>query len=167
MLVKRAFLPLIFALFVIRPLGAATVSFMVIETGLPSESGANQYSGLWESCLLDVFFEAGHIVSNAPVMRLGYAPPGEIFPEEAREELEEALEGGVELFIIALLQYQQVSDGVFRPGNVSLRVFRAQNCKLLFEMKHADTKAKPIKEEFDSLKNVARGLVSQLKKERL
>jgi hypothetical protein len=161
MLVKRAFLPLVLALFFVRPLSAATVSFLVIETGLPTESGSNQYSGLWESGLLDVFFESGHIVSNAPVLRLDYAP-GEVFPEEAREALGEALEGGAEFFVIALLEYQQGSGG-FRPGNVSLRVFRARNCcNLVYEIKHADMKVKPITEEFDSLKKVARELVSRL-----
>jgi hypothetical protein len=162
MLVKRPFLPLFLAFFVIQPLNAATVSFLVIETGLPSESGVNQYSGLWESGLLDVFFEFGHIVSNAPVMRLDYTPE-ETFPEEARKNLDEALEGGVEYFIIALLKYRQDSDGMLRPDNVSLRMFRVKNCEFVYEMKHRDTKIKPIKEEFDSLKNVARGLISRLK----
>jgi hypothetical protein len=162
MLIKRFFLPLLLSFFVIRPLSAATVSFLVIETGLPSESGINQYSDLWESGLLDVFFESGHIVSNAPVLRLDYAP-GEAFPAEAREALGEALDGGAEFFIIALLEYQQGSTGGFRPGNVSLRVFRARNCELICEMKHTDTIVKPIKEEFDSLKNAARGLISRLK----
>jgi hypothetical protein len=95
-------------------------------------------------------------------MRLEYATE-ETFPEEARKDLDEALEGGVDYFIIVLLKYQEASGGILRPGNVSLRVFRVQNCALVYEMKHTDTKVKPIKEEFDSLKNVARGLVSQLK----
>ena len=61
--------------------------------------------GLWESGLMDVFFEAGHIVSNAPALRLD-RKPAEAFPEAARPELNEAIAGG---------------GGVFYPCHARLR----------------------------------------------
>ncbi|MDR0486791.1 MAG: hypothetical protein LBG91_00945 [Treponema sp.] len=143
-------------LLAVLPLGAATVSCLIIETGLPP-GGSNQHSGLWESGLLDVFFESGHIVSNAPMMRLDLKPT-EIFPEEARQELDEAVEGGVEYLILAILEYQ---NGL-KPLNVSLRLFKTRPLAMIYETSYADTKSKNLKEEFDNLKQAARGLVPRL-----
>ena len=159
---RRLFLTvlLIFAGF---PLFAATVSVLVIETGLPAESGTSQYSGLWESALLDVFFDAGHIVSNAPLMRLEYFPD-EVFPDEAQKDLNEAIEGSMDYMVIALLEYKVKDSGnIQKPGNVRLRVFRTQNAQLVYEMSYTDTKVKPLKEEFDSLKTAARKLLPRIK----
>jgi hypothetical protein len=156
---KRLFLPLALVLFAVLPLAAANVSFLIIETGLSPESGSNQHSGLWESGLLDVFFDSGHIVSNAPIMRLDYEPE-ERFPEEARYELEDALRGGVEYFILAILEYQR--GGSFGPRNVSLRLFKTRPLAMIYETSYADTKSTNLKEEFDNLKQAARGLVPRL-----
>ncbi|GHV94760.1 hypothetical protein AGMMS50293_10800 [Spirochaetia bacterium] len=156
---KGHFLLLLLGALLGSPLAAATVSFMVVETGLPVEAGANQYSGLWESGLLDVFFEAGHIVSNAPVLRL-YEKSMEEFPEEAREELNGAVEGGAEYFILAMLDYDAAN--LQKPRNISLRLFRTNPYKKLYEQQYADQASRTLKDEYDNLKKVARGLVSHL-----
>jgi hypothetical protein len=144
------------------PLEAATVSFLVIETGLPEELGASQHSGLWESGLLDVFFEAGHIVSNAPVLRLQRLP-GVPFPEEARPELNEALEGGADYFILALLDYAAPEHGAIQqPRQVSLRVFKTRPHALLYEGQYAEKNSKNLKDEYDSLKKAVQGLVPHI-----
>ena len=159
---KKHFFPVLFLFMIMLfPLNAATVSFLVIEAGLPMESPSVQYSGLWESGLLDVFFESGHIVSNAPMMRLEYQPAGG-FPEEAQQDLDDALEGGVDYFIIALLEYQNREDNTARPQNISLRVFRTSPCKMIYERQYSDTKSKTIHEEYNSLKQIVRGLVPRL-----
>jgi hypothetical protein len=151
------------ALFSVFPLGAANVSVQVIEAGIPAESGANQYSGLWESALLDVFFESGHIVSNAPVLRLDYMPE-EIFPDEARKGLDEAIEGGMNYFAIALLEYNYKSEGGARkPRSVRLMLFRTDGCQLVHELRHTDAKVKSLKDEFDSLILTARKLAPHVK----
>jgi len=158
--VKKIIFPVLFGIFLVFPVSAATVSFLVIETGLSDETGDRQHSGLWESGLLDVFFEAGHIVSNAPIMRLDSKPP-EKFPEEAIFELENALEGGVEYFIIALLEYPE--KGELKPRNVVLRIFRSTTLEMIYEGQYADNRPRTIREDFDSLKRAARGLVSYIK----
>jgi hypothetical protein len=149
-------------------LEAATVSFMVIETGLPEDWGASRHAGLWESGLLDVFFEAGHIVSNAPVLRLPQKPAAQ-FPEEARTDLAEALEGGAEYIILALLDYETPAAGsasnpppVGKPRNISLRVFRARPYTLLYERQFADTNSVTLKDEYDGVKSAARTLVPHI-----
>ena len=159
--VQRCFLLLFLAFFAVIPLSAANVSFLIIETGLAMEADNNQYSGLWESGLLDVFFESGHIVSNAPIMRLEYKPTG-VFPEEAERDRDDALEGGVDYFILALLDYQNRGEDNTRPLNISLRIFKTRPWTMIYERQYSDTRSRTINEEYDSLKQIVRGLVPRV-----
>ena len=149
-----AFLSVIFA----PVITAANVSFLVIETGLSSEAGANQHSVLWEDGLLDVFFETGHIVSNAPVLRIEAKPDGD-FPEEARGDLDEAIEGGADFFILALLDY---TAGTSMPQNIFLQLYRIDPYKKIFEQQYTGKTFKSNKEEYDNLKAIVKGLVPHL-----
>jgi hypothetical protein len=121
------------------PLSSATVNFLVVETVPPGEDspgeGAPPFesSALWEACLLDVFFEAGHVVSNSPILRLdglraadlpGKNGAGGEFPREIRPELEGAALGGAEYFVLVLLTYQPgAADTKAQPGEADLRVY--------------------------------------------
>ncbi|MDR2143582.1 MAG: hypothetical protein LBP29_04345 [Treponema sp.] len=101
---KRWFLlPAVF-FFSLGALSAATVSFLVVETGLAEESARPQSSLLWENGLMDVFFDAGHIVSNAPIMRIP-EKTAEKLPDPARIEFDQARNGGADYFIMILLEY--------------------------------------------------------------
>jgi hypothetical protein len=153
---------LLIAVFMVFPLSAATVSFMVIESGLPEESGSSSWSNLWESGLLDVFFDAGHIVSNAPVKRLGIKPR-QTFPDEAKAEFDEAAAGGVEYFILALLDYPPpAGNEIPRPRNIVLRVFRVSPYRFLHEEQYAGTGAANMGDEFTNIKRSVRGLIAHL-----
>jgi hypothetical protein len=121
-----------------RPVFPATLSFLVLETGPGGETSAARVSSavyessfLWETCLLDVFFEAGHVVSNSPSLHFaGKSPadfpdkkdPGKEFPREIRPELEDAIAGGVDYFILALLSYPPGAADT-KPEEVNLRVY--------------------------------------------
>jgi hypothetical protein len=160
---RRRVLGLLICGFSIFRLEAATISFLVIETGLPEEMGASQHSGLWESGFLDVFFEAGHIVSNAPVLRLSHNPTA-VFPEEARVDLAEAVEGGAEYFILALLDYPApISQKIPKPRQISLRIFRTKPQTLLYEGQYVDTGSTTLKDEYDSLKKAVQQLVPHVR----
>ena len=143
--------------FVLR-IEAANISFLVIETGLSLEADTNQHSVLWESSLLDVFFDAGHIVFNAPVLRLETKPAGE-FPQEAKDELDDAMEGGAEYFILAFLDYDANSQ---IPRNISLQLFRINPYKKIFEQQYTGKTYRSTREEYDDLKGIVRGLVPHL-----
>jgi hypothetical protein len=148
--------------FAVLPLPAATVSFLVVETGLPRETERSVYSGLWESGLFDVFFEAGHIVSNAPVKRLDIKPQ-KPFPDEVRGDLNDAAEGGAEYFILALLDYPEAAaNELLKPRNISLRIFKVSPYKLLYEQGYSDRGSANIDEEFTTIKQSIRGLVPHL-----
>jgi hypothetical protein len=144
------------------PLFPATVSVLVIETGLPEDGGSSSWSGLWESGLLDVFFEAGHIVSNAPVKRLTLNPQ-KVFPDEAQAEFDEAVSGGAEYFILALLDYPPpVGQEDPRPRNIALRVFRLSPYRFLHEQRYTEPAARNMGDEFARIKQSVRKLIPLL-----
>jgi hypothetical protein len=166
MSLARLFCVLIFSLSVtIVPVSAYTVSFIVVETGLPEEQGFCEYSSLWESGLLDVFFDAGHIVSNAPVLRLS-DPPVKQFPDEAVESLNEANAGGADYFVLALLDYRGggVPDASTpKPKQVSLRVFKTTPFGFVGEEKFTVPRKAGTGEDFISAKQAAVKMLPYLK----
>jgi hypothetical protein len=145
------------------PLPAATVSFLVIETGLREELGRTGYSALWENSLLDVFFEAGHIVSNAPVMRLNQAP-AEGFSPEALADFTEAAQGGAEFFILAQLDYRlSQSDAEPTPWNIVLRIYRISPYGLVHEERLEGLGASAAKDESARADQTVRRLIPFIK----
>jgi hypothetical protein len=114
-----------FLFFIFLPvyIHAVNVSIIVIETG----SGAaisSENAGCWEDNIMDVFFNEGHIVSNARSKRIAHFPQEEI-PEEALRDLQAAQEGGSEFFVIALLNYsEKILDGNTKPETIILRLYR-------------------------------------------
>ncbi|MDR2110265.1 MAG: hypothetical protein LBP32_03050 [Spirochaetaceae bacterium] len=143
-------------------LSAATVSFLVIETGLEEEKTA-EASAHWESGLMDVFFEEGHVVSNAPIKRLAQKPET-VFPEEARADFNDAREGGADFFILALLDYRKTAeDPAPKPQGISLRLFRVNPYQFIVEQRHSGGSSAPVSEEFITARNAARAMVSHIK----
>ena len=150
---------------VVFPLSAANISFLVIETGVREEGRINESSAIWENGLMDVFFDAGHIVTNAPILRLNKNPPGE-FPGEARKNLDEALEGGADFFILALLDYQEIipsANSILNPRSVSLRLFSTSPYKILYERTYPAGTSLQKNDRFSYAKNAARLLVPFLR----
>ncbi|MDR0401212.1 MAG: hypothetical protein LBH51_09775 [Treponema sp.] len=135
---------ILFFLVLARPASPDTLSFLVLETGPsresaaegtapPVSSAARESSSLWETCLLDVFFEAGHVVSNSPSLRLsgksaadfpGKRNPNGEFPREIQPELEDAVSGGADYLILALLSYPAAAEDMnTRPQEVNFRIY--------------------------------------------
>ncbi|MDR0597864.1 MAG: hypothetical protein LBG14_05095 [Treponema sp.] len=144
----------------------ATVSFMVIETGIREEIPTADSSRLWEYALLDVFFDTGHIVSNAPILRAA-EKPGKNLPDEARSSLSEALEGGAEFFVVAVLEYQNPPQGGtadLRPRNISLRLFKTAPYRFMYSQEYAapDLRAAGM-DEVKNAMQVARALAAHLR----
>jgi hypothetical protein len=147
------------------PLSAANISFLVIETGVREEGRVNESSTIWENGLMDVFFDAGHIVTNAPILRLNETPSGE-FPGEAREDLEEARLGGAEFFVLALLDYQETlpaANSGLNPRSVSLRLFSTNPYKILYERTYPAGASLQKNDRFSYAQNAARLIVPFLR----
>ncbi|GHT64262.1 hypothetical protein FACS1894110_03570 [Spirochaetia bacterium] len=155
-------LPLLLVLMTL-PLQGATISFLVIETGLWEDAKANEYSSLWENSLMEVFFEEGHIVSNSPVLRLAEKSDKE-FPDEAMGDLSGAVEGGVDYFILAMLDFPAAAGGRIRkPGDISLRLYKTMPYEFLYEERYAGRNNNNMNDEFARIKQTVRRLLPHLK----
>jgi hypothetical protein len=151
---------LLFCAFILPRLFGATVSCLVIETGLPQGGPKNQYSILWENNLMEVFFDTGHIVSNARMIRL-YQKPDEGFPAEAERDFEEARESGMDYFLIAIIE--QAGSETAGSQSVCLRLFSTKSQELIKEQIYSENKPKSAKEENDSIKKAIGLIASQLR----
>jgi hypothetical protein len=142
---------------------AATVSFMVIETGIREEIPTVDSSRLWEYALLDVFFDTGHIVSNAPILRVA-EKPAKSLPDEARAPLNEALEGGAEFFIVAVLDYQNPARTEdLQPRNISLRLFKTTPYRFLYSQEYTAQDLSAVgRDDIHNAMRVARAIAAHL-----
>ena len=156
---------LFFRVFTAFPLNAANVSFLIMETGLPAGNQSSQYSALWESGLFEIFFEHGHIVSNAPIMRV-YEKPEEAFPSDAERDYEDAKRGGMDFFIIAIINYPvSGSRTIPKPQNVILRLFNTKTERMIHEQIFSDTKSKSSREEYDFVKKSVAEFAASLRRQ--
>jgi len=156
---KKAAAVLFMGIFLVFSMEAAMVSFVIIETGLPEDGGKIEHSRHWEDAIFDVFFDAGHIVSNAPMMRLDSKPTDEIQKLTA-EDIFEARMGGADYFIIAQLDY--FSD-VPKLNEISFIMYRISPYKKIHEKRVSGKTYKTQKEEVEDLKLIARGLIPLIK----
>jgi hypothetical protein len=157
---KPAVAAFILGAFLALPLPASTVSVLVIETGRNGDNPVKEYSTLWEYGILDVFFEAGHIVSNAPIMQTLRKTAKEL-PDEARPDMEDAKEGGAEFFVLALLDYKSPDGGgaAGKPDAVSLRLFKISGNKAIYQENVNPGTYSSRDEEVQGIKRIARKLV--------
>ncbi|MDR3131107.1 MAG: hypothetical protein LBU18_06125 [Treponema sp.] len=144
------------------PAFAYTVSFIVIETGLVPDGPKTAASVLWEDGLMDVFFNAGHIVSNARTLRIDREPPKD-FPDEVSGDFDEAGDGGMDFFVMVLLDYQsggEISHGAaVKPREVLLRVFRVVPYQKVYEKRYSNLTG----DESVRAKNAARAIFPHLR----
>jgi hypothetical protein len=158
MLKKTAIIGLFIAIFATAllsapPLGAATISVLVMETGSPGEQ-SGQYSIMWENGLLEVFFDSGHIVTNSPRISLD-EKPADGFPDEAEKDYEGAKLGELDYFLVAIVDYPL--------SNVSLRLFNTNSPKMIREQKFSISSFRNNKEEYDKIKTAVGAMVIYLK----
>jgi hypothetical protein len=160
MTLKQAGLLTLLALVPGFALRASTISLLVIETGRRGAENPGESSLLWENGVINACFEAGHIVTNAPMLRLEENPPGEI-PEEARQDLDEAVRGGMEYLIIALLDYKG-KDGTFTLDRVSLKLFKTLPYRMIAEEPVSTVPPALPREELKNAEKAALSLISHI-----
>jgi hypothetical protein len=161
MLKKYFIFTALFCVLAMPVLFGAAVSCLVIETGLPQGSPKNQYSILWENNLMEVFFDTGHIVSNARMIRLDQKPE-ESFPIEAERDFEEARESGMDYFLIAIIEHP-ARTGTASPQVVRLRLFSTDSQELVKEQVYAENRPGSAKEENESIRKTISLIASQLR----
>ena len=167
---RRIVFILVFFGVLLVPAFGANISFWVIETGINEEGAISETSYLWESGMLDVFFEAGHIVSNAPVHRVT-GDEAAILEEgyfiETSREYEEALEYGADFFIAVFLDYG-AEDGLLlrKPRTALLQIYKMTPETIIFE---GTLKSPGVEDgmntakEFAFIKEAVKSIVSRIK----
>jgi hypothetical protein len=135
------------------PLAAATVSVLVMEAGRPGDL-SGQYAVMWENGLLEVLFESGHIVTNFPRLLID-EKPADGFPDEAERDYEGARLGGMDYFLVTIVDYAL--------SNVSLRLFNTDSPQMIHEQKYPVTTLRNTKEEYDRIKTAVRAMTVYLK----
>jgi len=148
---KRIIIALITGLFINFSAGATMVSFFIIETGLNEEAKIGQ-SELWEGAFMDVFFDAGYIVSNAPVLRFEQKPAN----VERFIDLEEAQMCGVDFLLVAQLHY---SGDFAMPGEISVSVYKVMTREKMMERKMTGKQYNTLTVQYENMKSIARAFV--------
>jgi hypothetical protein len=163
---KKQFLALCLIVLGFMPLGAVTVSVLVIETGLPSGAENGPAASVWESGVMDAFFDAGDIVFNVPAIRLKEVPRSGL-PREAQVEFETARREGSDLFVVVHLSY---SDPIRNPLNIQeqdktvfLAVFDVSTEELLFETSVGVSDMRNPTEEFKVAKQNMGNIIRRIK----
>jgi hypothetical protein len=154
---------LFFAFFCVNVF-ASNVSVMVIEN---SHSGTSN-SGAWEDGMMDVFFEAGHIVSNAQnrlieavTIEAVTKDSGDSIPAEAEIDLEEASRAGMDYFVLVLLDYNDEGSGkiVSKPQNIIIKLYRANPVKFITSQPYKWSKKSTSKPEFYNAQRATRMII--------
>ncbi|WP_461246659.1 hypothetical protein [Treponema sp. R6D11] len=147
---KRVVLVVITGILLTFSVGAATVSFYVVEAGI-NEEADKKASELWETAFMDVFFDAGYIISNAPIMRLEKSPSDILQVVDFKE----ASVCGIDYMLIVLLDYK-IGQPV--PEEVSFYIYKVTKKEKVFESKIRQ-KQVPLRDDFSNMKSIARGFV--------
>ncbi|MDR0629053.1 MAG: hypothetical protein LBG24_05355 [Treponema sp.] len=111
---------------------------------------------------MDVFFDAGHIASIMLIMPLQVKSAGE-FPEEAQGAFKGAIPGGLDFFILPLLEYQGMTEGSLqRPQWISLKLFSTKLYRCVGEQQYPKIISLSPAEELRELKKAARTFLVHL-----
>ena len=141
------------------PASASMVSFLVVETGL-SEEANTQYGSIWEGGLMEVFFDAGHIVTNCPIARIEKRPENDISGPIGNDFFEAAV-NGAEYFILCYLEFQNKSRSV--PNAMVIRIYNVNAEKLIYERSFPAGTGRSLGDEYQTALNTGRTIVSNIK----
>ena len=136
-------------------IAASMVTFYVIETGLPENARPIHRSSSWEDAFLEVFFDGGFIVSNAPILRLDEKPDGDILDFV---NMNDAKSAGIDFIVIARLDY----NTELIPTEILFFIYKVTSNEKLMESQIQLKPLKTAKEEYEYMKTVARGLIGYI-----
>jgi len=138
---------------------ASMVSFLVVETGL-SEEANTQYGSIWEGGLMEVFFNAGHIVTNSPIARIEKRPENDI-SGPIGNDFSEAAVNGAEYFVLCYLEFQNKSRSV--PTTMVIKIYSINMQKLIYEQSFPAGTGRSLGDEYQNALNIGRTIVSNIK----
>jgi hypothetical protein len=150
LMLKRIIIALIIGISLNLSVNAALVSFYVIESGV-NEEADTKLPALWEDAFMDVFFEAGYIISNAPIMRLEKKPSDILHVLDFKD----AKMCGIDYMLVVLLDYK---DGVPAPDEISFFIYKVIKQEKILE-RQIRQKQVPLRDDYNNMKSIARGFI--------
>ena len=142
------------------PVSASMVSFLLVETGLRENAPNNQFSGLWEGGLMAAFFDAGHIVTNSPIVRMETRPPNDI-SGAVEKDFSEAIAGGADFYVLGFMEYQAMGNRLV-PVSIALKLYNTASRSLVFEQNFPAGSGRSNDDEFRLAQNAGRVIISHL-----
>jgi hypothetical protein len=154
--------------FFLYPLYCANVSVLVVETGLRDGRPVfyGETTSLWETGLMDTFFEEGHVVTNAQAIALE-KKPGKEFADEIQGYIIDAGDAGMDYFVLAYLCYESAHDGKLsgrpKPAGIEFNLFNVNLSKCVWSQ-YVDLGqvVYPRTKELDRVRSIARSLLIHL-----
>ena len=143
------------------PASASMVSLLLIETGLSERVPRAQYSSVWEGGLMEAFFDAGYIVTNSPVLRMENKPSRDL-SSFMEHDLDQAILGGAEYFIIGFLEYQ-FRGGRPVPISAEFKIYTTNSQKLIHEQSFPAGTGRNLDEEYRLAHNAGRIIISHIR----
>jgi hypothetical protein len=143
------------------PASASMVSFLVVETGLNEEISSGRYTSLWEGGLMAAFFDAGHIVSNSPIVRLEKKPSAD-FSGPVEKDYNDAVSSGADFFILGFLDYRLEGARAI-PVTIVLKLYRTDSRRLIYEKSFPAGTGKNLDEEYKFAQDAGRTIISHLR----
>ena len=107
------------------------------------------------------FFDDGHIVTDSPVVRMEKRPSQD-FTGQVQADYVEAVEAGVEYFLLGFLEYQVVAGKVI-PVNITLKLYGTDSKRLIHEQVFPVGTGKNLADEHQIALNAGRVFISHLK----
>jgi hypothetical protein len=161
MMSKRLAGVAVLSLILIFPVSASMVTFLLVETGLPESIDNPRYTSVWEGGLMASFFDAGHIVTNGPIVRLEKKPPQDLTGPLA-PDFYEAVQGGAEYYVLGFFEYKLV-DGKAVPVSITLKLYEINSKKLMYEQSF--TVGRNLDDEYKAAQNAGSIFTSLLSRE--
>jgi hypothetical protein len=152
---KKNIAVIFISVFLIFKAEASVISFYVIETGLPQNTGVNKHSLLWEDAFMDVFFDSGYIVSNYPMMRFATCQEGNIQDISGFDAFE-AIDASVDFILIAKLDYP---SAINPPEIISFYLFKVKQHEIIYEKRISGKRYGSDKDAATDMKKTIRELV--------
>lgn len=157
---KRIGVFAVLSLFLVFPVSASMVSFLVVETGIGEDVPQNQISSLWEGGIMAAFFDAGHIVTDNPITRIEKRPSRDLSgPIET--DFNEAASMGAEYYVLGFIAYEN-QGGRAEPISISLKLFKIDSKKLIAEKEFPVGNGKSLAEEHKNAQNAGRVIISYM-----
>ena len=148
-------------IFLVFPASASTVSLLLVETGLNEGNSSTQYSSLWEGGLMAAFFDAGHIVTNSPIVQMKQKPEYDL-SGLVETDFYEAAAGGADYYVLGYLEYRSQS-GRTLPSGIVLKLYETESQKLVFEQNFPAGTGRSLNEEYRFAETAGRTIISHLK----